>query len=36
VEALIGAATLAGELVDRALPSRVAAVGPRSRLAGSG
>ncbi len=34
VEALIAAAELAGELVGRPLPSPVAAVGPRTRLAG--
>lgn len=33
VEALIDAATLASELVGRALPSPVAAAGPRTRLA---
>jgi hydroxymethylglutaryl-CoA lyase len=33
VDRLIDAAALAGELVDRPLPSRVAAVGPRDRLA---
>ncbi len=32
VELLIAAATLAGELVGRALPSRMAAAGPRTRL----
>jgi hydroxymethylglutaryl-CoA lyase len=36
VDRLIDAAALAGELVDRPLPSRVAAVGPRDRLAGEG
>ena len=34
VEALIDAAHLAGDLVGRAVPSRVAAAGPRSRRAG--
>ena len=32
VDGLIGAAHLVGELVGRAVPSRVAAAGPRSRL----
>ena len=34
VDRLLDAAAVVGELVDRPLPSRVAAVGPRSRLAG--
>jgi hydroxymethylglutaryl-CoA lyase len=36
VDRLIDAAHLVGDLVGRPLPSRVAAVGPRSRLAGEG
>jgi hydroxymethylglutaryl-CoA lyase len=36
IERLLEAARVAGELVDRPLPSRVAAAGPRSRLAGAG
>lgn len=36
VEALVGAAALVGELVGRAVPSRVAAAGPRTRRAGEG
>lgn len=36
VEALIDAAELAGELVGRPVPSRVAAAGPRTRLSGDG
>jgi hydroxymethylglutaryl-CoA lyase len=34
IDRLLDAAAVLGELVDRPLPSRVAAVGPRSRLAG--
>jgi hydroxymethylglutaryl-CoA lyase len=34
VDRLLDAAAVMGELVDRPLPSRVATVGPRSRLAG--
>jgi hydroxymethylglutaryl-CoA lyase len=36
VDGLIEAAALAAELVGRPVPSRVAAVGPRSRLSGDG
>ncbi len=35
VDGVVGAATLAGELVGRALPSRVAVAGPRTRLSRS-
>jgi hydroxymethylglutaryl-CoA lyase len=34
VDRLVDAAAVVAELVDRPLPSRVASVGPRSRLAG--